>query len=319
MLGHDGRMLHLRLRVPPDLTEQVDALLTDDDTVANVAMIPDAFVKPPGCLVLADVARENAQQVISRLRDIGVQREGSIAIGETDTVLSHAADAAERAAPGTPVDGVVWDLIEDRTRGDIRLSWAFMAFLTLATLIASVGRLLDETILIVGAMVVGPEFAPVAAICFALARPRPSMLPRALMTLFTGFVVAVVVATSIWAVVYAFGGFTVGQITDGPQTDFIVHPDGWSFVIALLAGVAGILSLTTSKSSTLVGVFISVTTVPAVGTLSLALATTTWSDAAGSLLQLVLNLSGLVIAGTVTLLFQRLVWHRVDRSRKSRP
>ena len=203
---HDERMLHLRLRVPAELTDQVDALLRDDDTVANVAMIPDAFVKPPGCLVLADVARENAQQVISRLREIGIQRLGSIAISEADTVLSNAADAAERAAPGTPIDGVVWDLIEDRTRGDIRLSWAFMAFLTLATLIASVGRLLDEPILIVGAMVVGPEFAPVAAICFAIARPRPSLLPRALLTLLTGFVVAVVIATSIWAIVYASAG-----------------------------------------------------------------------------------------------------------------
>ncbi len=314
---HDGRVLHLRLRVPRDLTEQVDTLLCGDPTVVNVLVVMDAYVKPRGCLVTADVARENAQRVISALRDLDLHRQGSIAINESDTVISAAADEAEKAAPGSPIDGVVWDLIEDRTRGDIRLSWAFMIFLTLATMIAGVGRLLDEPILIVGAMVVGPEFAPVAAICFAIARPRLSLLPRALTALAAGFVVAATVASVIWAVVYAAGGFHVDQVINGDQTNFIVQPDIWSFVIALLAGVAGIVSLTTSKSSTLVGVFISVTTVPAVGTLSLSIATGTWSDARSSLIQLALNLVGLVLAGTVTLVVQRLVWLRVRRPRST--
>ncbi|MBA3232610.1 MAG: DUF389 domain-containing protein [Propionibacteriales bacterium] len=310
-------MLHLRLRVPTDLTDNVSDLLGDNDTVVNIAVLPDAYVKPPGCLILADVARENAQDVIRQLRDLGVDRRGAIAISEADTILSDAADAAERSAPGSPIDGVVWDLIEDRTRDDVRLSWAFMAFLTLATMIAGVGRLLDQPILIVGAMVVGPEFAPVAAICFALARPRLSLLPRAVGTLLGGFLVATMVSSTVWAVVHAFGGFTNQQLADRPATDFIVHPDIWSFAIALLAGVAGTLSLTTSKSATLVGVFISVTTVPAVGTLSLAIATTTWADARGSLLQLCVNITGLIFAGTATLLLQRIVWRRVGRRHSS--
>ena len=58
----------------------------------------------------------------------------------------------------------------------------------------------------------------------------------------------------------------------GPLTGFIWQPDRWSFVVALLAGVAGTLSLTAGRSNALVGVFISVTTVPAAGNLALALA-----------------------------------------------
>ncbi len=306
-------MLHLRLRVPDDLTDQVTSRLRDDPTVTDVLAIRHAYVKPHGCLVMADVARENAQTILADLRELGLSREGAIALSESETIMSDAARDAERAAPGTPIDAVVWDLIEDRTRDDVRLSWAFVSFLTLATLIASVGRLLDQPILIVGAMVVGPEFAPVAAICFALARPRLSLLRPALVTLLGGVAAAVAVAAALGAVVHAFGGFTSYQLTHGPLTDFIVQPDIWSFVIALIAGVAGILSLTTSKSATLVGVFISVTTVPAIGTLSLSLATANGTSARSSLLQLGLNLSGLVIAGTITLLVQRLVWLRVRR------
>lgn len=306
-------MIHLRLRVPSNLTDEVRASLCDDDTVVNIAVVPGAFVKPEGCLMMADVARESAQNVISRLHELGLQHDGAITLDENLTIISDAAERAEAAAPGSPIDAVVWDIIENRARDDVRLSWAFVAFLTLATMIASVGRLLDQPILIVGAMVVGPEFAPIAAICFAFARPRPSLLPRAVGTLLGGFVIATVVATSVWSVVHLFGGFSADLLQQRPATDFIVQPDIWSFVIALLAGVAGTLSLTTSKSATLVGVFISVTTVPAIGTLALSLATTTWADAASSLIQLGVNLTGIVLAGTTTLVIQRFFWGRVRR------
>ena len=166
-------MIHLRLRVPADVREEVVGLLCGDDTVTNVLVSEGAFRKPAGDLVLADVARENATAVISALRDLDLHHIGSITVEDIATILSDEAVSVEEAAPGAPDDGVVWVAIENRLRADSRLSWAFVAFLTLATLIAGAGRILDQPILIVGAMVVGPEFTPLAAICFALARPRP--------------------------------------------------------------------------------------------------------------------------------------------------
>ncbi|MCW2866215.1 MAG: putative hydrophobic protein [Marmoricola sp.] len=305
-------MLHLRLRVPPDLTEEVGDLLVADGTVTNVAVLPSGFRDPAGALVLADVARESATGVVGRLRALGLEERGSIAIDEIGTLLSTEATRAEQVAPGAPDDGVVWVSVEQRLRDDSRLSWAFLAFMTLATLIAGAGRILDQPILIVGAMVVGPEFVPIAAICFALARPRLDLLPRALGALGAGFGFALVVATALWSVAYAAGAFTRTQASTGSQTDFIVSPDAWSLVVALLAGVAGTLSLTTAKSGPLVGVFISITTIPAVGTIAVCVACGTWSEAGSALVQLGVNLLGILVAGTLTLLVQRLVWHRVS-------
>ncbi len=307
-------MIHLRLRVPADVREQVADLLCGDDTVTNVVVLEGAFRKPEGDLVLADVARENATAVLSALRDLELHHGGSITVEDISTILSDGATEAEKAAPGAPDDGVVWVAIENQLRSESRLSWAFVAFLTLATLIAGAGRILDQPILIVGAMVVGPEFTPMAAICFALARPRPALIPRALGTLGVGFVTAVAVATVGWALAYhAFGLFTADQAATGPQTDFIVQPDVWSFLVALVAGAAGVLSLTTAKSGPLVGVFISVTTVPAVGTLAVVLAAGVWSEVGACLAQLGINMLGILVAGVLTLWVQKLVWQRVAR------
>jgi uncharacterized hydrophobic protein (TIGR00271 family) len=316
-MGHDGPVLHLRLRVPADLSDEVVDLLHQDETVTNVAVVAGGFSKPDGCLVLADVARENATGVIKQLRELDVQHRGSISIDEIDTILSDEAERVEKVAPGAPDDGVVWVSVEQRLRDDSRLSWAFVAFMTLAALIAGVGRITDQPILIVGAMVVGPEFSPIAAICFALAHPRMSMLPSAARALVTGFLVATVIATLVWTVAYRLGAFTRHQAATGDLTDFIVSPDGWSFVVACLAGIAGTLSLTTAKSGPLVGVFISVTTIPAVGTFAVCLACGVWGEATSALAQLGLNLLGLTLAGTTTLLVQRQVWRRVaTRSRQ---
>lgn len=305
-------MLHLRLRVPDRLTDDVVGLLVDDDAVTNVAVVAGGFRKPPGTLVLADIAREGANPVVAALRSLGLTHDGSVTLSDPGTVLSDAADRAERVAPGIPDDAVVWDVVEQRVRSESLLSWAFAAFLTLATLIAGVGRLLDQPILIIGAMVVGPEFSPVAAICVALARPNLSILPRAATTLVCGFLIATVVSTPLWAIAHAVGLASRQAAATGAQTDFIVQPDLWSVVIAVLAGVAGVLALTTAKSGPLVGVFISVTTVPAVGTIALCLGVGVWVEIPGALLQLGLNLAGLVVAGTVTLLVQRTVWSRVN-------
>ena len=171
-------MLHLQLRVPVALTDQVVELLCDDETVTNVAVFEGGYAKPPGTLVVADVAREGANPVVAALRALGLHHEGSIMISEPATLLSDAAHDAERAAPGIPDDGIVWDVVENRVRKESVLSFAFLAFLTLATLIAGAGRLLDQPILIIGAMVVGPEFSPVAAICVA-AGPAASRDPAA--------------------------------------------------------------------------------------------------------------------------------------------
>jgi uncharacterized hydrophobic protein (TIGR00271 family) len=303
-------MLHVRVTAPSAICDRVVKAIRSDPTVANVAVMRGAVADGDGDLILFDVAREAANPVIDQLRELGVVDAGSISLSESSAILGEAADRAEQAAPGHPADGVVWEQVEERARDESRLSWSFLAFLILATLIAGVGRYLDQPILIIGAMVVGPEFAPLSAICVALVRRQRAIIPRAAVTLFGGFAIAIAVAFVLWAIASLTGLIDYATATTGNQTDFIVKPDAWSLIIALLAGIAGILSITSAKSSALVGVFISITTVPAAATIALTLAVGAWSEAAASAVQLGVNLLGLLIAGVATLAVQVAITRR---------
>lgn len=302
-------MIHLRLVVPPDVTDDVLDTLCGDRRVTHLVVLRGAAVRPDGDVVTLDVAREAASEVIATVRALGVDGSdgrGGIAIEQVDAAPSRSARAAERAAPGSPDDGIVWDVVVDRARDDARSSWSFYAFLCLATTIASVAVITDSAILVVGAMVVGPEFGPVSALAVALALRRARLARDALALLATGFATAIAATGALALLARAAGWVVAADVSRRrPLTAFIWTPDRWSFVVALLAGAAGVLSLTAGRSNVLVGVFISVTTVPAAGNLALALALWVPGEIAGSAAQLGVNLVGLTLAGTTLLAVQR--------------
>lgn len=304
-------MLHLRLTVPSDRTRGVVRLLAGDPGVAHLSVQTGASRKPVGDIVECDIAREAASELIESLRDLGIERDGAIVASSPDLVLSDAAVAAEKAAPGDPGDAVVWEQVEARTHEDVSLSWTYIIYMSVATMLAGIGVLIDNPILIVGAMVVGPEFGPLAAMCVALVQRRSDVFWRSTRALLLGFPIAMsVTIVSTWGLT-ALGLVSESMLLgDRPLTSFIWRPDALSFVVAFLAGVAGMLSLTTAKSGALVGVLISVTTVPAAANAAVALAYWVPEEARGSAVQLVLNLTAIVVAGTLTLFVQQWFWRR---------
>ena len=299
-------MMHLRVISPHGSTDDVLALLRDHPAVANLVVHRDAAVDPEGDVVIGDVARESANDVVERLKQLGVHTTGSIALDAVGVALSRSGANAEAAAPGEGGDAVVWDEIEQRTGEESRLSAPFLLFLVIATVIAGIGVLLDQPILIVGAMVVGPEFGPLAALCVGVIRRRPAVIGRSLLALGVGFAVAIVVTVASTLLLDAAGLVTREMLlAPRPLTDFIWRPDALSWVVGFLAGVAGMLSLTTAKSGALIGVLISVTTVPAAGNVAVAIAYGVPEEAWGSALQLAINLAAIVTAGVLTLAVQR--------------
>lgn len=301
-------LVHLRLNVPADLSPEVRDLLADHPCTANLTVHPGASVSPAGDVVECDVAREQGDAVLALLADTGLGETGGIVVTTPTATPFAAAERLGRLAPGEPEDSVLWDSVREQAAAASVSSASFHVFLALATLLAAVAVVTDSAILVIGAMVVGPEFGTVAAVATGLVLRDPALVGRAVRLLAVGFATAVLVVAAL-AVVAELTGLVSSELVSRPrpQTGFIWHPDRWSFVVALVAGAAGVLAMSTEKSSAMVGVFISVTTVPAAGNLAVALGTWTVPEIRGSLAQLAVNVVGLVLSGTLVLLVQRLL------------
>jgi uncharacterized hydrophobic protein (TIGR00271 family) len=184
-------------------------------------------------------------------------------------------------------------------------------FMVLASLLAAIGIFQDSAILIVGAMVVGPEFGPIAGLCVALVQRRRDLAARSALALAVGFPVAIL-ATYLASVVFKATGLTPDTFSEADHqlANIISSPDFFAALVAVCAGAAGMLSLTTAKSGALIGVLISVTTIPAAANIGIAAAYQDWAAWRGSIGQLTINLASILVAGTTVLAIQRALYHR---------
>lgn len=297
-------MLHVRIIAPSDLSEQVIEFLSSARGVTHIVREPGVAISPPGDVVTADVARDVANDVFGGLKSIDIERRGAITAEVLDTVISTRAYRAEDEAEDDPADAVIWDELIGRTREESTLNLTFLAFLCLACLIAAAGVITDSPVTIVGAMVVGPEFGPLAALAVSIVRRKWSLARRSLLALVVGFPVAMAVTAIGTLAAKAVGWFDLSTIRALHNVRFVFDVGPFSLVVALLAGATGMLSLMTARSAALVGVFISVTTVPAAGFTVVAATVGEWGIAGRSALQLAVNLTGIVVAAVAVLLMR---------------
>lgn len=304
------------MSAPSDLTDAIIAQLVDDPAVSGVSVVRGASVKPPGDVVEAELAREAGNEIVDRLRELRVHQRGTIQLAEVPTWLSRDGLRAERRTPGSSADAVVWADVVQEAYDASELNWTYLSFMTLATLISAIAIVLDSQILVIGAMVLGPEFGAIAALGVALVRRRTTLLALAFRTLVLGFLASIAVTTLAALVGRGLGWIDRQNVVAArPATSFIYSPDKWSFIVAVIAAAAGVLSLTSAKVGGLSGVFISVTTVPAAGNVGLGLAFGVGHEIWGSTLQLLVNIAGMALAGAVTLALQKAVWSRMSLRR----
>ncbi|NHN55122.1 DUF389 domain-containing protein [Calidifontibacter sp. DB0510] len=307
-------LVHVRINVPEAQADEVCAILADNDTVTNLVRLRGASLEPKGDLIEADVAREVASDLLEAFDSIHLGQHAGVVLSPLTATPFDKAHELEEAALGDPDDAVIWDVIKEQATNAVRPTVSFHLFLLIAVFLASIAVVTDSAVLVVGAMVVGPEFATIAAICTGIIFWRPHLILAGVRLLVFAFLFAITIVTVVsWLAVRL--GWVTGEIVTRPrpQTGFIWHPDLWSFLVALLAGAAGVIALSVEKSQTMVGVFISVTTVPAAGNLALGIATGSLGEIRGSSAQLAVNIFGMIVAGTLTLLAQKLLWRKVDR------
>ena len=177
-------------------------------------------------------------------------------------------------AHGTPADAVLWENVGAKIADQGFVSWGLVALFALAGVIASVGILIDSAPIVVGAMAVSPDFGPIAAFSVGVVRRRRDYVVR-------GFGGGddrlhrrdpARVRCRPCSCAASASRRTSSAAIGNSMAEAIAAPDGFSVVVALCAGAAGMLSVTLGKSAALVGVAISITTIPAAADIGVSLA-----------------------------------------------
>ncbi|WP_299537084.1 DUF389 domain-containing protein [uncultured Streptomyces sp.] len=309
-------MIHVRAVSPPDLTDRIVALLAADPCVLNLIVQPGAARNPDGDSVACDVLSGAANRVLDGLREASLDRRGSLVVETVDMAFPGRAEENGRRALGPLAFAPVWEQVEARIRDEARYPPSFYLYLVVAGLIGSVGIVTNSQILIVAAMVVGPEYGAIVSVALGLDRGDRPTVRRGLRALGTGFLLTIAV-TFLFSLLIRGFGFESHAFRAGlrPVSDLINTPNFFSFAVATLAGVVGIVSLTEARTSALLGVFISVTTIPAAAAIAVSVAFTSWQEAWGSLVQLLVNIVVLILVGAASLRAQRAIWRRIERRR----
>jgi uncharacterized hydrophobic protein (TIGR00271 family) len=304
-------VIHVRAVSPPEITPDALEALDRNAGVLNLVCLPAASRTPTGDAFHFDVTSAEANQVLHLLRGLEVDRQGSIMIDTVETSISDAVARAEEREPPGKDFSPIWERVDAtlRSMGTYPPSWFLL--LTIAGLIATVGIVTNSQILIVGAMIVGPEYGAISSIALGINKRDYRRVREGLRALLIGFFIAIVACLLFGLIINGLSlqdqAFSHGT---RPVSNLINSPNFYSLVVAVLAGIVGVLSITEARTGTLVGVFVSITTIPAAADIGLSLAFGLWSEAWGSFIQLLVNVAVLIVVGAVTLGIQRKFWSR---------
>jgi uncharacterized hydrophobic protein (TIGR00271 family) len=309
-------MLHVRVVSPASHTGHLVEMLSALPGVQNLVVLAGTARRPEGDAVVFDVRDGAANPVFATLRELDLDREGLIAVHRVDATLDRSAAPAKRSGYLAPEIAPVWEMVEATIRSGAVYAPSFYVLLTIAGLIGAAGILTNSQILIVGAMVVGPEYNAIIAVALGLTKRDRGAVRSGLLALLWGFGAAILM-TLVFGLVIRALGVTPTKYLVGvrPVADLINTPNLFSVVVAVLAGIVGVVSLTEARANALIGVFISVTTIPAAASIGVSIAYQSWSEARGSLFQLLLNVVLLIGVGAAGLRAQRAIWRRAPRSR----
>jgi uncharacterized hydrophobic protein (TIGR00271 family) len=292
-------VLQLRVFGPPGLIADVANQVRTLPGARHVMLTRDGA--SGSALVTADLVDEAVDQALTHLRGLGLPSE--------DVVLLRL-DSIGPAAAQRPLASVVWADLLSQAGQNARPFARYLVLMAAAGVIAAFGVIYANTTLVVGAMAISPDLLPICAASTALVLGRWHLALRAVATLLIGLACACVVgAVMTFLLHHLHLGPThllpgQSQFLAGLSTVNISTP-----IVALAAGVAGMLALETRASSA-VGVAISVTTIPASAYLGVAAGVGDESKALGALAVLAINIAMLLIGGSTTLIAQRALARR---------
>jgi uncharacterized hydrophobic protein (TIGR00271 family) len=299
-------MIRLEVYGSASTMSSVARFLDASDDVERVRLAH--ATRPEHAIVVAVVRPRAVDGVLDELRGHGVPDDDVTLTREE--VLGGSGDSRREA-------GLVWEDVLGMASRNARPIARYLAFMIVAGVVGSYGVIGANVILIVGAMAISPDLLPITAVGVGLVDRRFGLAARALVTLLIGMTLASAAACASASLQDLFGlipsAFDIHSTVLGSLTEV----SNETIIVALAAGVAGMLALET-RASAGVGVAVSVTTIPAAAYLGVAAGLGEADQARGAVGVLAANVAMLVVGASGTLTLQRLVARRAVPGRALR-
>ncbi len=253
---------------------------------------------------------DEVEAVLDGLREAGVgeEGEGHIIVNEAQAIVSEEFEEqeeekdeegdAEGENGGT--GRIARDELKATARGLSRSTPNYVFFTVVSAVVATAGLMQNSAAVVVGSMVIAPLIGPAMAASVGSVINDHELFRDGVKAQFIGVAVSILSAT-------AFA--VLARLVVAPELDLLliqqiserVNPGVLVLGIALGAGVAGALSLTSGASAALVGVMIAVALIPPAATVGLGIAYVRPAVAGSALVLTMVNLLCISLASLVTL------------------
>ncbi|MEF8868599.1 MAG: TIGR00341 family protein [Haloarculaceae archaeon] len=215
------------------------------------------------------------EPVLDRLEEVGVGENGYTVVVEAQSVTSREFEKLRKryAEEEKSEERIAREELAATAEDLVSNPQTYVLLTIVSAVVATAGLLLDSPATVVGSMVIAPLIGPAMSAAVGTVIDDEDLFVRGVRMQVLGLSLAVIAAG-----VFAFLVQMTNLVPPGLDPSGIeqirerLKPDFLSLAVALGAGVAGALSLTTGVSSALVGVMIAVALVPPAATVGIGAA-----------------------------------------------
>jgi uncharacterized hydrophobic protein (TIGR00341 family) len=194
----------------------------------------------------------------------------------------------------------------------VRLTRVYVGMVVLSTVVAAVGLLTNDSVVIIGAMVIAPLLGPILAQAMGTTLGDGGLVRSALKTNLVGLGLALGLSVLL--------GLVLEVNPAGKELSARTSIELGDIVVALASGGAGTLAFTAGVSTVLVGVMVAVALLPPLASLGLFLGSGYLIPALGAGLLLITNIICINLAGVMVFWAQGVrptSWWEEDKAQRA--
>lgn len=291
----------VQLTIPRGKRETLLDVLEDRDL--EYAVVDETGTRENAAVAYVPLPTTAVEPVLDALRSAGLDEESFTVVVAAEGISSRRYDRLEQEyAEDRNGDriareellGAASELSPDRR--------TYVLLTVVSALIATAGLLLDSAAVVVGSMVIAPLIGPAMSASIGTVLDESDLRSEGIRLQAIGLGVSVLAAFA-FALLARYGNLVapLADVTVVPEIRERVVPDFLSLIIALGAGLAGVVSLITGVSAGIVGVMIAVALIPPAATVGIGLAWGQPPVVAGAGVLLVVNVLSINLAALLGL------------------